>query len=51
MGMRVTCYYDDCIHLEQSHCFNKGGNLTIGGHMKRKGNKKASCCWDYEEPK
>lgn len=47
--MRVTCYYDDCIHQVESHCLNKGGNITLGRHKKRGKNKKASCCYDYAE--
>lgn len=48
--VRVTCYMDDCIHQMDSHCGVKGGNITImGRHQKRRGNKKASCCDDYQE--
>jgi len=47
--MRVTCYYDDCIHQINSHCGKKDGNITIGNFAKRKGNKKRASCWDYEE--
>lgn len=46
--VRVSCYYD-CIHVKESHCFVKGGNIALGRHKKRNNNKRASCCIDYQE--